>query len=286
MTWPILMERVTLFKKQINLFLLALAFFTRLPIPAKTPYSEELLNQSSRYYALVGLFIGGLLCGLLALNTLLLPTSIAVVLTIIASFIITGAFHEDGFADMVDGFGGGFTPEKKLEIMKDSRVGTYGSLALISIFALMYVSLNYLLSVSYLEAATAILVGHTVSRALSGSLIYDLSYLRTLDSKAKAKPLSTGIHFSELSLLVLTGLAICLLLTPIAAILCIALTIAIRIGFKKYLLQHLGGFTGDCLGAAQIVNLLSLWLLLCCLSFHEIAWVNPYIEELLWAIKQ
>lgn len=279
------MEMVTLFKNQINLFLLALAFFTRIPIPAKTPYSTELLNKSSRYYALVGLIIGILLSVILALSALLLPTNIAVVLTIVASFIITGAFHEDGFADMCDGFGGGFTPEKKLEIMKDSRVGTYGSLALISIFALMYVSITYLLSISFLDASIAILVGHTISRALSGSLIYDLSYLRVLDNQAKAKPLSTGIHLLELSILLFTGLGICLLLSPIGAFLSITLTITVRIIFKKYLIQHLGGFTGDCLGAAQIVNLLAIWLLLCCLSFNEISWVNPYIEELLWAIK-
>jgi adenosylcobinamide-GDP ribazoletransferase len=285
MIWLILMEMVTLFKNQINLFLLALAFFTRIPIPAKTPYSTELLNKSSRYYALVGLIIGILLSVILALSALLLPTNIAVVLTIVASFIITGAFHEDGFADMCDGFGGGFTPEKKLEIMKDSRVGTYGSLALISIFALMYVSITYLLSISFLDASIAILVGHTISRALSGSLIYDLSYLRVLDNQAKAKPLSTGIHLLELSILLFTGLGICLLLSPIGAFLSITLTITVRIIFKKYLIQHLGGFTGDCLGAAQIVNLLAIWLLLCCLSFNEISWVNPYIEELLWAIK-
>src|SRR5574344_92065 len=160
------MGMVTLFKRQINLLLLALAFFTRIPIPNKTPYSPELLNKSSRYYAVIGFFIGFILCGILAIALVLFPVEIAVILTLIASFIITGAFHEDGFADMWEGFGGGFTSEKKLEIMKDSRVGTYGSLALISIFALMYVSITYLLSISFLDASIAILVGHTISRAL------------------------------------------------------------------------------------------------------------------------
>lgn len=279
------MGMVTLFKRQINLLLLALAFFTRIPIPNKTPYSPELLNKSSRYYAVIGFFIGFILCGILAIALVLFPVELAVILTLIASFIITGAFHEDGFADMCDGFGGGFTPEKKLEIMKDSRVGTYGSIAIVCIIAIMFLTMSYITSSSYLEAAVAMLVGHTLSRALSGSLIFDLNYLRVLDAKAKAKPLSTGIHLTELLILCITGGFVCLLLNIEIAFLCLMLTLIIRFLFKKYLIFQLGGFTGDCLGAAQIISMLSIWLMFTMLIFHHIPWLNPFLEDFFYGLQ-
>lgn len=93
--------------RQWQLFCLALAFFSRIPVPASTPYSPELLNQSSRYLSLVGLLLGALQALVLLAAAQLLPFSIAVLLSLMAGLVLTGAFHEDGLADTADGLGGG-----------------------------------------------------------------------------------------------------------------------------------------------------------------------------------
>ena len=115
---------------QINLFYLALSFFTRIPVPRSMVYSPALLNQASRYFSLVGLFIGVITSVACYFLVMLFPLAIAILLTMILSLFLTGAFHEDGLADMADGIGGGFTIEKRLAIMKDSRLGTYGTITL------------------------------------------------------------------------------------------------------------------------------------------------------------
>ena len=128
--------------RQWHLFCLALSFFSRIPVPASTPYSPELLNQSSRYLSLVGLLLGALQALVLLATAQLLPFSIAVLLALMAGLVLTGAFHEDGLADTADGLGGGLSLERKLEIMKDSRVGTYGLVALLLAFAFGVVDLD------------------------------------------------------------------------------------------------------------------------------------------------
>jgi adenosylcobinamide-GDP ribazoletransferase len=95
-------------KAQFNLFYLALSFFTRLPVPKSMHYSEALLNKANRYFSLVGLVIGILLVLSYSLLSTFLPVTIVILLTMILSLLLTGAFHEDGLADMADGIGGAF----------------------------------------------------------------------------------------------------------------------------------------------------------------------------------
>ena len=100
----------TVIKREINLFWLALAFFTRIPVPAELDFSSEKMNHASRWYAAVGALIGFLLAAFLYPLWFFLPANIAAIILTGASLLLTGAFHEDGFADMCDGFGGGFDP--------------------------------------------------------------------------------------------------------------------------------------------------------------------------------
>ena len=115
---------------QVELFLTAVAFFTRIPIPAAVPWSPQRLNQSARYFPWIGWLVGGAAAAVLGLALQVLPVSVAVVLSIAATLRLTGAFHEDGFADACDGLGGGWQRDEVLRIMKDSRIGSYGAAGL------------------------------------------------------------------------------------------------------------------------------------------------------------
>ena len=104
-------------------------------------YSETLLNKANRYFSLVGLLVGILLILSFMIFSYFLPSGISILLMMTISLLITGAFHEDGLADMADGIGGAFTRDKRLAIMKDSRIGTYGSVSLLMALLLKYSAL-------------------------------------------------------------------------------------------------------------------------------------------------
>src|ERR1700712_3963673 len=131
-------------KKEIRIFFTALMYFTRIPCPKWVDHSEEYLNKSSRYFPLVGIIIGAISGFTYWGFQWILPGEIALLLAMIASILATGAFHEDGFADVCDGFGGGWTKEKILLIMKDSRLGTYGVVGIGLMLLLKWTVLKYL----------------------------------------------------------------------------------------------------------------------------------------------
>ena len=115
---------------QLELFLTALGFFTRIPVPAWVPWSPERLNHAARYFPLVGWVVGGVGAGAFLALALVLPVSLAVILSMAVTIRLTGAFHEDGLADTFDALGGHVSRERALQIMRDSRIGTYGAAAL------------------------------------------------------------------------------------------------------------------------------------------------------------
>ncbi|WNC70110.1 adenosylcobinamide-GDP ribazoletransferase [Thalassotalea nanhaiensis] len=246
-----------MFRQQLNLFFLALSFFSRLPVPATVDYSPQLLNQSGRYFSLVGLVLALLLLAFYQSVLLFLPVSIALILLIIASLLLTGAFHEDGLADMADGIGGGITINQRLAIMKDSRLGTYGTVSIVSALALKYVLLVELAQQQLLIAS--ILVGYSLSRATAASLIFDMNYVSDNET-SKSKPLAMKQTVKELWLLLVIG-ALPLVLLPLNTVVIIVVMLAIfRFSFKYWLNKRLGGYTGDCLGAAQQIAELLIYL--------------------------
>ncbi len=241
--------------RQWQLFCLALAFFSRIPVPTSTPYSPELLNQSSRYLSLVGLLLGALQALVLLLAAQLLPFSIAVLLSLISGLVLTGAFHEDGLADTADGLGGGLSLDRKLEIMKDSRVGTYGLVALFSVFLIKWQSLFALDT----QAVWALVLVAGLSRATAVSLTFVLPY-QQLDVVSKSKPIATSLQKRAL-------LSIWLFVLPFSYFIPLSLTLSLLailalsfILLFFYYRSQLQGYTGDLLGAAQQVTELSLYL--------------------------
>jgi adenosylcobinamide-GDP ribazoletransferase len=136
--------------QQVRLFFIALQFFTRLPIPSWVGFEAAWLHHASRYFPLVGAVVAAIAAGVYALAALVLPAPVAVLLSTAAGIYATGAFHEDGFADMCDGFGGGQTRERVLEIMKDSRIGAYGAIGIILLLAVKCAALSALPPVAVL----------------------------------------------------------------------------------------------------------------------------------------
>ncbi|MCG3728501.1 adenosylcobinamide-GDP ribazoletransferase [Vibrio cincinnatiensis] len=244
---------------QWQLFLLAVSFFSRLPVPKSLPYSVERMNQAGRYFALVGLLLGSLCALTFTVLSGVLPSHISLFLTMLMSLLLTGAFHEDGLTDMVDGIGGGMTIERRLLIMKDSRIGTYGATALIMALLGKYLFLSSL--DSWMSLVPVWLLGYTLSRAVAASFIYDLPYVSDPDS-SKSKPLASRQSRSELAILLITGVFPAFWFSVEVFIGLLLLTGLFRVGFKAWLTKQLGGFTGDCLGAAQQIMELAIYLLL------------------------
>jgi adenosylcobinamide-GDP ribazoletransferase len=254
-------------KREWQVFLLSVAIFTRIPISASVPYSEERKNESYKYAGLVGLLIGGLTAIVYLFALALWPLEIAVVLSMAFSIYATGAFHEDGFADTCDGFGGGFTPERKLEIMKDSRVGAYALLGMVMLLLLKFTTLATMAELAVKTATwywvpLALVLAHVLSRSLAVSFVYTHGYVRQVDqSKLKiAKSPNSKADFATLIAIA----ALVLFLLPqakVAALLLCTLFIS-RWLFGRWMVNQVGGYTGDALGAVQQISEIICYLIL------------------------
>lgn len=243
-------------KQQLNLFFLALGFFSRIPMPAWIDYSPENLNRASRYFTLVGWLLGGLVALVFLAADYLFSNSISLWLAMAFSLLLTGAFHEDGLADTADGFGGAFAREKKISIMKDSRIGTYGATALV-----MALLGKYVLLIENSQIALSIFIAYALSRAVAASLVFDMRYVAEDDGN-KSKPLANNQSKTDLVILLATCLPVFFLLQWQKAVLIIAVLILVRYAAKFYFQKQIGGYTGDCLGAAQQVSELIIYAML------------------------
>ncbi len=249
---------------QLTLLLLAISFFTRIPVRLPAEITPAQLNQASRYFAVVGILVG-IICSLFyAVSVEYLPKSIAVLIAMAASLLVTGAFHEDGWADVWDGFGGGWSVEQKLNIMKDSRLGTYGAAALFIILLLKFQSLMALAS-----PVAALIVANTLSRVVATSLIYDMPYV-ALDATSKVKPLAQDLSKNSLTILLVTGLVVGLWFLPLSeCFLLLVILFLFRALLASWFNRQLGGYTGDCLGAAQQSSEIVIYLSLLIFGYGD-----------------
>lgn len=250
---------------ELRLVLIALQFLTRVPIPRRLGYEPAWLQQSIRHFPLVGAAIGGFAAALLWLALALWPPAVAAALTVAATAWLTGAFHEDGLADTLDALGGAVARERALAIMKDSRIGSYGALALVLATAVQLTALTALAAADAVAACAALVWAHASSRALPLWLVWRLPYAGDAEH-ARAKPLATSIDAGGLGLAVATlaGLAALLLWVQPAAwpalLAATAAAAAAGLWCRRWLQRRLGGYTGDTLGAAQQLALLAALL--------------------------
>lgn len=260
---------------QLELFFTALGFFTRFPVPAWVPWSPERLNNAARYLPLVGWVVGAI--GALSYLgfALFLPPALAVVLSMAVTIRATGAFHEDGFADTCDGLGGGWDKAQVLAIMKDSRIGSYGTIGMVLMLlakAAALVELSRIApqgltgewwEVSWLPGvatvAVALLVAHPLSRLAATSLIHLLPYARD-DESAKSRPLAKRLSPTELVIAGSCGLLPLALLAPLEILGVLLAVISTTVWTARMFTRRLGGYTGDLLGATQQLSELAFYI--------------------------
>jgi adenosylcobinamide-GDP ribazoletransferase len=170
------------------------------------------------------------------------------VLSLATTVLVTGALHEDGLADAADGFGGGATPERIIEIMRDSRIGSYGAVALILV---IITKLAALASLSRTDTALALIAGHTLARWSSVPLLWRYAYLG-----AKGAAFGGTVTTLRAAIATVIAVAICAAALQRRAIIVMAVAVIVTAAAGIYFKRRLGGVTGDCLGAAnQLVEL-------------------------------
>lgn len=250
---------------QYNLLLLALSFFTRLPLPQNIAYSPKKMHQGGQHIAVVGGLLALLLSGFYLLLSPHIGSAPSLCLVLILSLLLTGALHEDGLADTCDGFWGAADCARKLNIMKDSQLGTYGTCALLMILLSKFILLAALARQNQL--VLSLCIAYPLSRGLAISHVQHLVYAR-IDSppgeQGKGKSHALAQPFSNKSLLWLfLSSAFTLVFIPFTTALLLLLACAIlRLALKYWFKQHIGGYTGDCLGFAQQCQELLIYLLL------------------------
>jgi adenosylcobinamide-GDP ribazoletransferase len=255
-------------------FLLALQFFTRVPVTGRLAawvgFSPTMLRASAAHFPGVGWLVGVVGAGVFLLAQSGLPgvagALAAAVLSTIATVWLTGAFHEDGLADVVDGLGGSADRARALQIMKDSRIGAFGALALVLALALKIALLAVLAGQGAMSAATALMGAHVLSRLAPLFLIRWLPYVGDEGAASKSKPLADAIGGGALLVGVLYALPAVLLLLfthPFAQVIAALLAGALAALYMARLLaRRLQGFTGDGLGATQQLCELVIYLAL------------------------
>ncbi|HEY4082911.1 MAG TPA: adenosylcobinamide-GDP ribazoletransferase [Burkholderiaceae bacterium] len=256
---------------ELRLFFTALQFLTRVPVPAWVGFEPAWLQQSVRYFPLVGLFVGCVAAVVMGAAHELLPNAIAAGLSIAATVLLTGAFHEDGFADTCDGLGGAVDRVRALAIMKDSRIGSYGSVGLILMLGLKAATLTEWLHASLSHALLLTVWTHMASRLAPLWIMRALPYAGDAEH-AKAKPLATGIGkggllFAAGCVVLLSALVLGFapdLALPLVWAVAVAALVCWRL--QAWLKRRLGGFTGDTLGATQqlvelalLITTLAVW---------------------------
>jgi adenosylcobinamide-GDP ribazoletransferase len=228
---------------QWRYFLTAIMFFTRIPVHFEH-FDEADLNKSTRFFPLVGILVGAVGALVFWLSNRLLPLEVSVLLSMAATILLTGAFHEDGLADAIDGLGGGWTREQVLTIMVDSRIGSYGAVGLLLTLLTKYQTLSYQMAIF---VPVAMIAGHALSRLCAVLVMFTQSYVK---AEGKSKPLATQLNVAELTIATFFGLLPLAFLETkfLAALLPVAV---VWLWFSAKIKTRIGGYTGDCLGAMQ-----------------------------------
>lgn len=248
--------------RELRHFFVGIMFLTRLPVPTGLRHVEGALARSARYFPMVGVLIGAMTGLVFMLGSHAFPPTVAAGLALAVGLMITGALHEDGLADTCDGLGGGATREHALEIMRDSRIGTFGAAALIMSIGLRWAILS---EMSPTQGLSALIVCHAISRGMIPPVLVSADYART---RGLASSVAAGVSGAEAVVAILLTLAMAMIVGPAAGLGAFAAAVAASGVMLAGLVRKLGGYTGDGLGAiqqvAEIAVLMFLaWFWLC-----------------------
>jgi adenosylcobinamide-GDP ribazoletransferase len=236
-------------------FLVALRFLTRLPVPFVRTLDPPRLAAAMGMFPVAGAVVGALTGAILTLCNLAgLPEFFCAALALGAGAIVTGGLHEDGLADVADGFGGGKTREQRLEIMRDSRIGTYGAMALIIVVLARAALFARLLDLP--SGSTIILLAS--AGAFSRALVVDLMWA-TRPARSDGLSVMAGRPSRNTTLLALSigGLgawaAAAYVLAPAASLVALSAAAVTLAVVRALAMRKIGGQTGDVCGAGQIL---------------------------------
>ena len=248
-------------RQEYHYLLAAIQFFTRIPVPSAEAPGPDTQNQALKYFPLIGWLVGAFCALVFYLSASVWPDSVAVVLTLVAGILLTGALHEDGLADSCDGFGGGWNRDQVLRIMQDPRIGNFAAIGLILVLLLKAALMIELATHSHELLLIALLLAHPASRLWVLALPSLLDYARPADDSSKSRPL-VGQRFSPgklayASLFVVLPLAY-FDVPPLWLAFFAAGIVTLVLGL--YYRQRLGGYSGDCLGATQQITELTVYL--------------------------
>ncbi len=241
---------------EVRYFFTALGYFTRVPVPRWVGFEAGYLSASARYFPLVGVLVGGVgaLTYLAALRVF--PGGIAVMLSMAATLAVTGALHEDGLADCCDAFGGGYARDDVLRIMHDSRIGAFGAIALVIALGLKWQALAAL---PPSRAAWLMIAAHAASRVTAVSYLVTLDYVRP---EGKAKPVAQRMSLPAFGCAAAFGLPWLFWPDWRAGCAAFGALIVLRVLLGRYFVRRIGGYTGDCLGFAQQIFELAVYLVM------------------------
>ena len=245
-------------------------FFTRLPFWRLHEPPQACYKTVVEHWPLVGWLTGGVMAAILYFGSMVMPYLVAVIAAIVVRMLVTGALHEDGLADFLDGFGGGGRDRQRiLDIMKDSRIGTYGVLGLVCYELLLGATL---FSLTPEMAAFTILAADPFSKMVTSQLVMMLPYARK-EEDAKSKTVyrkmewKAGVSLAIQGLLPMTGF---LFLTRLPWTMIIFLPCLVMYFLYLLIRQRLQGYTGDCCGAVCLLVEQTVCLVVCSLVTHPI----------------
>ena len=257
---------------EVRLFLIAMQFLTRVPAPAWAGWRPDWMQASARHFPAVGLLVGA--CGSVVLwsTAHLWPGAVAVGLSMVATVWMTGALHEQGLADTCDALGGSVSRERSLQMLKEPRIGSYGSVGLLAVLGLKAAALYGLAAHDFYGALVVLPLAHAWSRAVPVLLLRWLPQAGE-PGPAGARPMAAGAGDAAPAVALLwcvlaaaaamaCGVSAAMLLPSAIAVLVVALLMA------RWLRLRLGGRTGATLGAAQQGAELAVYLALLAVVSH------------------
>lgn len=247
---------------EIRYFFISVSFLTRIPIPTWVGFQQDWLDKSIKYSPYIGALLGGIQFFLFSFLALFFSPELSFAISIGFLLILTGGFHEDGFADFCDGIGGGWKREDILRIMKDSRVGSFGSIGislLILIKILGFSGALQKIHLSTLQLFFWFVTAQSFSRFLSLSFMTLLPYAK---EDGYAKPMAKEIGFTQLLFACIPSVFSFILLAIEYPNFLWTLVFLLLVSTYAYRLMKkwIQGFTGDCLGAVQQMNETILWV--------------------------
>ena len=240
----------------------AFIFFTRLPFWRIYQPKKEAYKTVVEHWPLTGWLTGGAMAAIIWFGSMALPYPIVIILAILTRLLITGALHEDGLADFMDGFGGGGSDRQRiLDIMKDSHIGTYGVISLIIYFLLLFFAL---VSMHPQDAALTVIAADPYAKMLSAQLIQMMPYARTEETAKnhtvyRKFNVIAGISLAVQGLLPL-GLYIYLMHEKTDWQMLVFLPALVVYFLYLLIWRRLKGYTGDCCGAVFLLTELMFYL--------------------------